>query len=103
MNPLNGTKITELMWNRTFPGITGDVSITKNGDRISDYSLLDMNPETGKFDVVANFIHNKGIEFLEGKSIYWAGGKDHPPLDHPVCGFDGSLCPDKSKNSLGSV
>lgn len=32
-------------------GITGDVNIDENGDRIADYSLLDMNPETSKFEV----------------------------------------------------
>ncbi len=34
-----------------FAGITGNVTIDANGDRKADYSLLDMNPETGKFEV----------------------------------------------------
>lgn len=34
-----------------FEGITGNVSIDANGDRNADYSLLDLNPETGKFEV----------------------------------------------------
>lgn len=34
-----------------FSGITGDVIIDSNGDRLSDYSLLDMDPETGMFEV----------------------------------------------------
>lgn len=96
MSPLNGTQITELMWNRTIHGITGDVTMTENGDRVSDYSLLDMD-ESGKFVVVANFIHNKGIEFVEGRRIYWSGGRESPPADQPICGFDGSLCPNKSE------
>lgn len=95
---LNGTMITELMWNRTIQGITGDITMTDNGDRVSDYSLLDMDPETGRFIVVANFIHNKGIEYVEGTKIHWSGDRDGPPADQPVCGFDGSLCPDKCKN-----
>lgn len=33
------------------PGITGDVNIDENGDRIADYSLLDMDPETSRFEV----------------------------------------------------
>ena len=33
------------------PGITGVVSIDENGDRNADYSLLDMNPDNGKFEV----------------------------------------------------
>ena len=32
-------------------GITGNVTIDKNGDRNADYSLLDMDPATGKFEV----------------------------------------------------
>lgn len=92
--PLNGTRITELMWNRTIHGITGDITMTENGDRVSDYSLLDMDPETGKFVVVANYIHNRGIEYIRDK-IHWSGGRETPPADQPVCGFDGSLCPDK--------
>jgi hypothetical protein len=39
------------MWGRKFKGITGNVQIDQNGDRISDYSLLDMDPETGFFEV----------------------------------------------------
>jgi atrial natriuretic peptide receptor A len=27
------------------------VNIDENGDRIADYSLLDMNPETSRFEV----------------------------------------------------
>lgn len=33
------------------PGITGTVSIDANGDRNGDYSLLDLNPVTQKFEV----------------------------------------------------
>ena len=32
-------------------GITGAVSIDENGDRNADYSLLDMDPATGLFEV----------------------------------------------------
>jgi len=32
-------------------GITGKVSIDENGDRNADYSLLDLNPDTGLFEV----------------------------------------------------
>ncbi len=33
------------------PGITGMVSMNPTGDRYSDYSLLDMDPDTGYFEV----------------------------------------------------
>ena len=32
-------------------GITGKVSIDENGDRNADYSLLDLDPDTGLFQV----------------------------------------------------
>ncbi|KAM7360932.1 atrial natriuretic peptide receptor 1 isoform 2-T3 [Cochliomyia hominivorax] len=93
--PINGTDMVRRMWNRSFMGITGNVTIDANGDRISAYSLLDMNPTTGRFEIVAHFQHNK-LEYVPGKEIHWAGDRVDPPLDRPVCGYDGSLCPDNS-------
>lgn len=90
--PINGTDIVRRMWNRTFSGITGNVTIDSNGDRISSYSLLDLNPETGHFEIIAKLIKDKLI-YLPGKSIHWSGGRRTPPPEIPKCGFDGSLCP----------
>lgn len=98
--PINGTRLAHLMWNRNFKGITGNVIIDKNGDRISDYSLLDMDPETGYFHVVANYYNHSGLEYVKGKQIHWAGGRTEPPPDKPECGFDNSLCPCKLKISF---
>ncbi|KAK2179118.1 hypothetical protein NP493_512g02032 [Ridgeia piscesae] len=93
-NASNGKEITKRMWNRTFEGITGTVSIDANGDRNADYSLLDMNPENSKFEVVANYYGNRKIyEPVPNKRIHWAGGRQTPPPDTPQCGFDGSGCP----------
>ncbi|RZF48575.1 hypothetical protein LSTR_LSTR011900 [Laodelphax striatellus] len=50
----DGQLITQRMWNRTIPGITGDVNIDANGDRVADYSLLDMDPVTSEFRVSFN-------------------------------------------------
>ncbi|XP_062126281.1 atrial natriuretic peptide receptor 1 isoform X1 [Drosophila sulfurigaster albostrigata] len=93
--PINGTDIVRRMWNRSFTGITGNVTIDSNGDRISAYSLLDMNPDTGRFEIVAHFLHNR-LEFESEKEIHWAGGREQAPPDRPICGYDGSLCPDNS-------
>ncbi|EDW15120.1 atrial natriuretic peptide receptor 1 isoform X1 [Drosophila mojavensis] len=93
--PINGTDMVRRMWNRSFTGITGNVTIDSNGDRISAYSLLDMNPTTGRFEIVAHFLHNR-LEFESEKEIHWAGGRDQAPPDRPICGYDGSLCPDNS-------
>jgi len=51
-NQSDGSAIVKAMWNRTFTGITGDVKIDANGDRIADYSLLDMDPTTNEFKVL---------------------------------------------------
>ncbi|XP_055300663.1 atrial natriuretic peptide receptor 1-like isoform X3 [Sitodiplosis mosellana] len=91
--PINGTRLAHLMWNRKFKGITGNVIIDKNGDRISEYSLLDMDPDTGYFHVVANYHNHSGLEYVKGKKIHWSGGRTEPPPDKPECGFDNSLCP----------
>ncbi|CAB0033005.1 unnamed protein product, partial [Trichogramma brassicae] len=94
---LDGSNLTRRMWGRSFKGITGDVNIDENGDRIADYSLLDMNPKTSKFEIVANYYGaNKTLEYIPGKRIHWSGDRLEPPPDTPTCGFDGSLCPDNS-------
>lgn len=36
-------------------GITGHVRIDDNGDRDADYSILDLDPITGRFEVVAHY------------------------------------------------
>lgn len=51
---INGSFISSVFYSIKliyFTGITGDVNIDDNGDRIADYSLLDMNPDTLKFEV----------------------------------------------------
>uniref|UniRef100_A0A3B5Q3D7 Natriuretic peptide receptor 3 n=1 Tax=Xiphophorus maculatus TaxID=8083 RepID=A0A3B5Q3D7_XIPMA len=49
----NGTEITSHMWNRTFEGIAGQVSIDVNGDRVGDFSLMAMtNIEAGSYEVI---------------------------------------------------
>ncbi|KAM7315091.1 atrial natriuretic peptide receptor 1 [Ixodes scapularis] len=93
---VNGSEITRRMWNRTFTGITGTVRINENGDRDADYSILDMDPVTKEFQVVANYFGvNKSFSDVPGRMIHWPGGKRLPPPDTPRCGFDGSKCPDE--------
>uniref|UniRef100_A0A3B4FGH8 Natriuretic peptide receptor 3 n=1 Tax=Pundamilia nyererei TaxID=303518 RepID=A0A3B4FGH8_9CICH len=59
----NGTEITSRMWNRTFEGIAGQVSIDANGDRNGDFSLMTMiNVEAGTYEVrrsskISNRLH----------------------------------------------
>uniref|UniRef100_A0A8C2WYS9 Natriuretic peptide receptor 3 n=1 Tax=Cyclopterus lumpus TaxID=8103 RepID=A0A8C2WYS9_CYCLU len=57
----NGTEITSRMWNRTFEGIAGQVSMDVNGDRNGDFSLMAMtNVEAGTYEVVANYFGENG-------------------------------------------
>uniref|UniRef100_A0A8D3DZG0 Natriuretic peptide receptor 3 n=1 Tax=Scophthalmus maximus TaxID=52904 RepID=A0A8D3DZG0_SCOMX len=57
----NGTVITSRMWNRTFEGIAGQVSMDVNGDRNGDFSLMSMtNVEAGTYEVVANYFGVNG-------------------------------------------
>ncbi|CAI5438927.1 unnamed protein product [Caenorhabditis angaria] len=90
MNPRDGKNITKKMWGRKFKGIVGDVSIDENGDRYSDYSLLDMDPEKSEFVEVAYY--SGSTERLETVgAMHWVNGK--PPSDWPICGYDKSKCP----------
>lgn len=90
---IDGTMITKKIWNRTFSGIAGNVAVDSNGDRLVDYTLFDMNPETGDFEAVMIFdsLAQKFFE-VEGKKIHWANDRDRPPPDTPPCGFDGERC-----------
>nr|XP_008122827.1 PREDICTED: atrial natriuretic peptide receptor 1 [Anolis carolinensis] len=85
----NATAITPRMWNRTFYGVTGFMRIDPNGDRETDYSLWDMDPASGEFEIVANYNGTtKEIEMVAGKDIHWPGNAI--PRDVPFCGFENS-------------
>uniref|UniRef100_A0A4W5JPW1 Receptor ligand binding region domain-containing protein n=1 Tax=Hucho hucho TaxID=62062 RepID=A0A4W5JPW1_9TELE len=48
----DGAEITYRMWNRTFEGIAGQVSMDINGDRYGDFSVMSMtNTEAGTYEV----------------------------------------------------
>lgn len=87
----DGVAITRRMWNRKFYGITGHVRIDDNGDRDADYSILDLDPISGKFEVVAHYygIH-KNYSQVQGRKIHWPGGKEGPPPNVPKCGYMGN-------------
>lgn len=69
-------------------GVTGHVRIDDNGDRDADYSILDLDPITGKFEVVGHYNGlNKNYYPVPGKRIHWPGGREGPPPDVPKCGF----------------
>ena len=61
----NGTLIVDQMRSRTIAGVSGMVSINKNGDRSVDYALLDLNPDSHDFEVRGFVVcRNKNFSFF---------------------------------------
>ncbi|TFJ97774.1 cyclin-dependent kinase 16 [Platysternon megacephalum] len=97
----NASAITRHMWNRTFYGVTGFLKIDENGDRESDYSLWDMDPTSGTFQIVYSYNGTtKKMSAVPGREIHWPG--KGVPRDVPPCGFDNSnpLCRKASLTTL---
>ncbi|GFV90471.1 atrial natriuretic peptide receptor 1 [Trichonephila clavipes] len=70
-------------------GLTGDITINENGDREADYTLNDMDPETGIMVPIATFFGSRRIYDKRADiEINWPG-KNGPPPDIPPCGFTG--------------
>ncbi|KAM4607253.1 atrial natriuretic peptide receptor 3 [Polymixia lowei] len=67
----DGAEITSRMWNRTFEGIAGQVSMDANGDRDGDFSLMVMTDlEAGAYEVVANYFGvNRSFQVLPAFNI----------------------------------
>uniref|UniRef100_A0A8V1A7Z2 Guanylate cyclase n=1 Tax=Gallus gallus TaxID=9031 RepID=A0A8V1A7Z2_CHICK len=85
----NASAIIQQMWNRTFYGVTGFLRIDENGDRENDYTLWDMDPTSGDFQMVANYNGTtKELHMVPGRDIHWPGNV--VPSDVPPCGFDHS-------------
>lgn len=93
------SKVLRQMRNVTFLGVSGNVTIDVEGDRIADYALLDqIDPDSGLFEVALRYYGaTKTYETIN--TIHWPNGKR--PRDLPKCGFDGASC--KSKRSLVDI
>ncbi|XP_048242362.1 atrial natriuretic peptide receptor 1-like [Haliotis rufescens] len=86
----DGYTIARAMWNETVLGVTGDVIIDDNGDRDTDFSILDLNPQNGEFQVVAIYWGDRpGYTPVEYMNIHWPGTSGLPPPNVPRCGFKG--------------
>ncbi|KAJ8005592.1 hypothetical protein DPEC_G00119540 [Dallia pectoralis] len=90
----DGAEITTRMWNRTFEGIAGPVSLDFNGDRYGDFSVISMtNPEAGTYETVCNYFGvNESFQILPGFNTehFTLKGRHRPT--HP----DLTDLPDKS-------
>lgn len=84
-NPYDAKQITKRIWNRQFTNmdtISGDILINSNGDRETDYTLDDLDPETGQFRSVYNYFGSKRkIEKVAGITMHWPNKQNKPPTD----------------------
>nr|XP_037279900.1 atrial natriuretic peptide receptor 1-like [Rhipicephalus microplus] len=90
-DPRDGRTLARRLWNNTFrAGLTGDISINENGDREADYTLNDLDPDTGVMVPVGTYLGaTQEFEYVMGTEIHWPGSRNGPPLDVPECGFQG--------------
>ncbi|CAF3948969.1 unnamed protein product [Adineta steineri] len=90
-NASDGFAVVHKMWNVSFEGSNGIVQISETGDRVSDYSLFDLNTKNGQFEEVGTYF-GVNSSFILSKDIYWIDEVKKTPVDVPPCGFDGSKC-----------
>ncbi|XP_061836468.1 atrial natriuretic peptide receptor 3 isoform X3 [Nerophis lumbriciformis] len=89
----NGTQIISHMWNTTFEGIAGQVSVDANGDRNGDFSLMAMtDAEAGTYEVVANYFGvNESLQLLSNfKHQHFTLEqiqRSHPDISDTTCGL----------------
>ena len=77
-------------------GITGNVSIDGNGDRIADYTILVV--QFGKYVPLFDILAPQPLHVVprlndsEWRKILWPGDVLHAPGDTPTCGWNAELC-----------
>ncbi|RXN23516.1 atrial natriuretic peptide receptor 3-like isoform X2 [Labeo rohita] len=88
----NGLEITRSMWNRTFEGIAGQVSLDANGDRNGDFSVIRMtDPEAGTHETILSYFgNNRSFQIMPGFKREWFSlrtAPEPPPPKHsdPSC------------------
>nr|AAI70137.1 Natriuretic peptide receptor type C NPR-C [Xenopus laevis] len=73
----DGEKLVQQMWNRTYEGIAGQVSIDANGDRYGDFSVIAMtDKETGTQEVIGDYYGIQGhFEIRPNVKLPWGPGR----------------------------
>ncbi|XP_055357524.1 atrial natriuretic peptide receptor 1-like isoform X2 [Paramacrobiotus metropolitanus] len=106
-NPLDGGALSRRMWNRTYTILGQDIILNANGDREADWSLNQMDVETGKFVPVMEYsAKRKALEPSRdpvdnsNRKIVWYK-RDSPPPNEPKCGYRG-INPDCRAKEQGS-
>ncbi|XP_053304124.1 atrial natriuretic peptide receptor 3 [Spea bombifrons] len=82
----DGEKLVHRMWNRTYEGIAGPVSIDANGDRYGDFSVIAMtDPEAGTQEVIGDYYGIQGhFEMRPNVKLPWGHGRlkiEYPKMD----------------------
>ncbi|XP_067294496.1 atrial natriuretic peptide receptor 3 isoform X2 [Pseudorasbora parva] len=82
----NGLEITHSMWNRTFEGIAGQVSLDVNGDRNGDFSVVRMtDPESGMYETIMNYFGTNGtFNTMPGFKREWFSLRPAPEPQAPT-------------------
>ena len=86
--------------------MTGHIVIDNYGERMAEFSMYDMNPETLQFEqVISSAIssNNKDVivEYNESnRPIYWLDFKSGNFSDSPECGYNKAKCPVKGLKIL---
>ncbi|XP_056401282.1 atrial natriuretic peptide receptor 3 isoform X2 [Hyla sarda] len=73
----DGEKLVQRMWNRTYEGIAGQVSIDSNGDRYGDFSVIGMTDlEAGTQEVIGDYFGLQGnYELRPNIKTLWGTGR----------------------------
>ncbi|KAM4049956.1 atrial natriuretic peptide receptor 3 isoform 2-T2 [Anomaloglossus baeobatrachus] len=73
----DGEKLVHRMWNRTYEGIAGEVSIDANGDRYGDFSVIGMTDlDAGVQEVIGDYFGIQGnFELRPNLKTLWGSGR----------------------------
>lgn len=85
-DPADGYQVTKRIWNRTFvSGLNGDIYINANGDKETDYTLKDFNPDSLEMQSVINFSGRQNqIIWKNLSAISWPN-RWAPPSNPALC------------------
>ncbi len=72
-------QVMDRIFNLTFPGVSGIVTIDEFGDRRQNYNLR--NSDGSKWNVVGTWDALSGVFSLNGNAVMWLGGGSVAPID----------------------
>uniref|UniRef100_A0A0K0F1K4 Guanylate cyclase n=1 Tax=Strongyloides venezuelensis TaxID=75913 RepID=A0A0K0F1K4_STRVS len=82
----------------TFPGITGEFTINNKYARISEFSFSTYKDSGLNIDTwIYSYCNGTPVltlTYKDPKTTIWANRDGFQPLDEPICGYSGELCPE---------